>query len=82
MLVELAPMEKSREEPELVNRCPRPRSQSEIVPSPALNKENTKLETDIVETLNLNESDQNIYPSLVTKVFVGVGLALAVFLVF
>jgi hypothetical protein len=45
-------------------------------------EEDTKLENDIVEMSDSNESDQNIYPSLVTGVLVGVGLALAVFLVF
>lgn len=80
MVAEFVPMENSREEPSLVNTCAPGQSQSEIVPSPALasNKEDTKLD---VEMHNSSESNLNTYPSSATKVFVGIGLALAVFLV-
>lgn len=73
-------MENSREEPSLINKCTPGQSQSEIVPSPALalNKENMKLD---IEMHSSNESNPNNYPSSATKVFVGIGLALAVFLV-
>lgn len=73
-------MENSREESGLINTCTPRQSQSENVPSTALslNKEDMKLD---VEMHGSSENNPNNYPSTVTKVFVGIGLALAVFLV-
>ena len=78
-------MEDTKEPPELVNTGTPSQSLSEkLAPSPELssNKADTKLETDIDETPDLSGIDSDVYPNLLTKVFVGIGLALAVFLVF
>lgn len=75
----------TKEPPGLANTCsPAQNVFEKIAPSQELpsSAADKKLETDIVETPVSNGDDNDVYPSLVTKVFVGVGLALAVFLVF
>src|SRR5437016_8819746 len=81
MVAESVPMDDTREPPGLLNKCTTDESLSEVAPSPVLPAD-TKLQTDVVETPDSNGSDEDVYPGLLTKVFVGIGLALAVFLVF
>ena len=78
-------MEDSKGVPELVNNthsvAP---SQSEIESSGTEASEKAIRQSDktISETPDSNREDEDVYPGFVTKVFVGIGLALAVFLVF
>ena len=79
-------MEDSKEapSPRLVNPGSFSRSQSEYVSSgaEALENVNAESEKNVAETHDSNGREEDVYPKLMTKVLVGIGLAFAVFLVF